>query len=151
MSKGSMSRRSRSEVDRPSPSSSLNTEERRRWQAVRWSAVCARLTRKREVSVKRGSLVTVFTVDLWQLSVSRDLSFGNVSTRLFSRSDCGLIRHSSFSRFQSYPDKNPKESSEGAAWWVVSNKPTIRPSGITIPQQAEARWTDSRRASLDPA
>ena len=52
----------------------------------------ARLTRNSEVSVKSGSLVTVFTVDLWLPSVSRGPSFGNVSTRLFSRADCVLIR-----------------------------------------------------------
>ena len=80
---------------------------------MRCSADWARLTRKREVSVKRGSLVTVFTVDLWLLAVSRDLSFGNVSTRLFSRSDCGLIRYASFSSTQSYPDAKPKESRVG--------------------------------------
>src|SRR4029077_1835821 len=113
MSKGSISRRSRSEVDRPSPSSSLKTQYRRRWQASRCSGVWARLTRNREVSVKRGSLVTVFTVDLWLLTVSRELSFGNVSTRLFSRSDCGLIRHARFSCHPSYPHRNAKESNEG--------------------------------------
>jgi hypothetical protein len=83
---------------------------------MRWSGVWARLTRNSEVSAKRGSFVTVFTVDLWLLAVSGDLSFGNVSTRLFSRSDCGLLRNASISYFQSYPDGNAKESSEGANW-----------------------------------
>src|SRR5215470_4717571 len=60
-----MSSPSRSEVDNPSPNSTLKTEYRRRWQAVRCSGLWARVTRNSEVSVKSGSLVTVFTVDLW--------------------------------------------------------------------------------------